>query len=112
MVDLNKLLVPTNPIYALDSAGRQIIGSNGKPVIQSGMDPNVPPIQGMIQSLYDAPGGFGEKLQEIQISTGLEYWYDKQFALRTGYFYENPNKGNRQYLTMGMGIKYNVFSLL
>jgi len=111
LIDVNKLLVPTNPIYALDSNNRQIIGSNGKPVIQSGMDPNVPILQGMLQSLYDAPGGISEKLQEITISTGLEYWYDKQFALRAGYFYENPNKGNRQFLTMGMGIKYNVFGL-
>ena len=111
MVDLNKLLVPTNPIYALDSNGRQVTGSNGKPLIQSGLDPNVPVIQGMMQSVYDAPGGFSEKMQEITISTGMEYWYDKQFAIRAGYFYENPTKGNRQFLTMGMGVKYNVFGL-
>jgi Type IX secretion system protein PorV len=111
MVDLNKLLVPTNPIYTLDSNGRQVTGPNGKPLIQSGLDPNVPVIQGMLQSTYDAPGGFSEKMQEITISTGMEYWYDKQFALRAGYFYENPTKGNRQFLTMGMGVKYNVFGL-
>jgi hypothetical protein len=41
----------------------------------------------------------------------MEYWYDKQFALRAGYFHENPVKGNRQYVTFGAGIKYNVFGL-
>ena len=39
----------------------------------------------------------------------MEYWYDKQFALRTGYFHEASTKGNRQFFTVGAGIKYNVF---
>jgi hypothetical protein len=65
----------------------------------------------MIQSFYDAPGGFKEELQEINISTGLEYWYDKQFALRTGFFYESPNKGDRKFLTFGAGFRFNVFGL-
>ena len=65
----------------------------------------------MIQSFYDSPGGFKEEFTEINWSLGMEYWYDKQFALRLGYFYEHPNKGNRQYLTMGLGIKYQVFNL-
>ena len=111
LLDFNKLLVPTNPVYQRDANGRITYDANGKPIISSGADPNVPTIQGMLQSFSDAPGGLKEELQEINISTGVEYWYDKQFALRTGYFYENPNKGNRQYLTMGMGIKYNVFGL-
>jgi hypothetical protein len=75
------------------------------------MDPNVPVIQGMLQSFYDAPGGFKEELQEINISGGIEYWYDKQFALRTGFFYEAPNKGNRKYITFGAGFRFNVFGL-
>lgn len=108
-IDLNKLLIPTDPIYLYDSAGI-VIGPDGEPEIEKGMDPNVPVIQGMFQSFYDAPGGFGEELREINPSIGIEYWYDQQFALRTGYFYEHPTKGNRQYLTLGAGLKYNVFS--
>jgi len=44
-------------------------------------------------------------------SLGLEYWYDKQFAVRMGYFHENALKGNRKYMTLGCGVKYNVFGL-
>jgi hypothetical protein len=110
MLDLNKLMVPTSPIYKKDANG-DFVYVDGKPVIESGKDPNVPIIQGMFQSFSDAPGGLTEELREINISTGLEYWYDKQFALRTGYFHENKYKGNRQYVTFGAGIKYNVFGL-
>ena len=41
----------------------------------------------------------------------MEYWYDKQFAFRGGYFYENKLKGNRQYFTLGVGLRYNVFGI-
>jgi len=109
-LDFNKLLVPSNPVYAVDSTGTFIV-KDGDLVIEEGMDPNVPVIQGMLQSFYDAPGGFKEELQEINISGGIEYWYDKQFALRTGFFYEAPNKGNRKYITFGAGFRFNVFGL-
>jgi len=111
MIDLNKLMVPSPPIYQRDSAGNIMVDPNNNPKIQSGMNPRVPIVQGMMQSFYDAPNGFVEELTEINISTGIEYWYDKQFALRTGYFYENPTKGNRQYMTFGIGLRYNVFGL-
>jgi hypothetical protein len=31
--------------------------------------------------------------------------------MRGGYFYEHPTKGGRQFLTMGAGLKYQVFNL-
>jgi hypothetical protein len=99
MMDLNKLLVPTPPVY--DTLG----------YIFAGMDPNVGVFQGAIQSFYDAPNGFKEEIQEISLSVGAEYWYNKVLALRAGYFYEAKNKGARQYLTLGAGIKYNVMGL-
>jgi hypothetical protein len=99
MMDLNKLLVPTPPVY--DTLG----------YIFAGMDPNVGVFQGAIQSFYDAPNGFKEEIQEISLSVGTEYWYNKVLALRAGYFYEAKNKGARQYLTLGAGIKYNVMGL-
>jgi len=111
MIDINKLLVPTPPDYATDSSGNNIIDQNGDKVILAGEDPNVPVVQGMIQSFYDAPGGFEEELNEFFISTGVEYWYDKVFAVRGGFFYENKYKGNRKYFTLGAGLKYNVFGL-
>jgi hypothetical protein len=101
MLDANKLLVPSPPIY--DPANNQ--------VILYGRDPNVGVAKGIFGSFNDAPAGAKEELHEINYSTGLEYWYDKQFAIRAGYFYEHPTKGNRQYLTFGAGLKYNVFGL-
>ena len=105
-VDFNKLLVPTPPIYATDSTGQPIPGQ-----IAKGKDPNVSPITGMLQSFYDAPGGLKEELQEWTISPAVEYWYNKLFSIRAGYFYENVNKGDRQYFTLGAGLRYNVFGL-
>jgi hypothetical protein len=99
-LDLNKLLVPTPPKY--DPITREII---------SGKDPNVSVPVAIFQSFYDAPGGFREELQEITYSIGLEYWYDKQFALRGGYFNENEFKGNRKYFTAGAGFRLNIFAI-
>jgi hypothetical protein len=127
-INFNKLLVPTPPIYAEDSTGNNIIDSDGNYEILLGMNPDVGPAQGMIQSFYDAPGTpaydsqgnftgaepgsvFGEEISEINFSTGFEYWYAKQFAVRAGYFYEAPTKGNRQFITLGVGVKYNIFTL-
>lgn len=68
-------------------------------------------IGGMVESLYRAPGGLSEKLEEIMIGGGAEYWYDNQFAVRGGYFHESKNKGNRKYFTAGIGIRYQTFGL-
>ncbi len=107
--DLNKLLVPTPPAYEVDELGNPVTDENGDRVILSGMNPNVSVPQGMIQSFYDAPNGLEEELHEIKYSFGLEYWYQNVFAVRSGYFHEHQNKGNRKYFTMGMGLKLNVF---
>ncbi len=110
MVDFNKLLVPTPPIYARDENG-QLIPTDDGWEIESGRDPNRSVVAGMLGSFSDAPGGFREELNEITISAGAEYWYDQQFALRAGYFHEHASKGNRKYFTLGVGLKYNVFGL-
>jgi hypothetical protein len=111
MVDLNKLLVPTPPIYARDETGNVMRDDNGDYVIESGRDPNRSVPAGMFGSFTDAPGGFREELNEVTYSAGVEYWYDRQFALRGGYFHEHQSKGNRKYFTVGVGLKYNVFGL-
>ncbi len=95
--DVNKLLVPTPDTTKTD-------------MINSGHS-DVGPIQGIFQSFSDAPGGWKEELQEITFSVGTEYWYNKQFAIRCGYYYENVNKGNRKFFTAGAGLKMNVFAL-
>jgi hypothetical protein len=91
--DLNKLMVPA-----------MFNNING-----DFRDLSVP--SSIIQSFSDAPGGFKEELREIIYQVGLEYWYDKQFALRAGYFYEHGTKGGRNFATVGVGLKYNVFGL-
>jgi hypothetical protein len=111
-LEFNKLLVPTPPVYLLDSVnGGPVIGPDGNYVILAGRDPDRSVPAGMIGSFYDAPSGFKEELREININFGTEYWYNDQFAVRAGYFYEHPTKGNRQFFTLGAGIKYNVFGL-
>jgi hypothetical protein len=109
--DLNKLLVPTPPVYVLNANGQIEFDSEGNPKILSGKANDVPVFAGMLQSFSDAPGGVREELSEINKSFGIEYWYDKQFALRGGYFHEAPNKGNRKYMTMGAGLRYNVVGI-
>jgi len=101
-LDMNKLLVPT-PDFIIDPAG------DGIQTIDRNRNKSVP--AAIFGSFSDAPGGFKEEMQEISYSLGLEYWYNKQFALRTGYFFENPNKGNRKYLTLGLGVKFNVVDI-
>ena len=97
-LDINKLLVPTPPLY--DNDGNII----------SGKDPDVPVIEGLFQSFSDAPAGDRE-IRELIYAIGSEYWYDDQFALRLGYFYEHPTKGDRQFVSLGAGLRYNVFGL-
>lgn len=98
-IDLNKLMVPTNPIR----------DSNGE--IIDGKDPDRSVPSAIFGSFTDAPGGFSEEFNEISYSVGTEYWYNKQFAVRSGYFYEAPTKGDRRYFTVGAGVKYSVFNL-
>lgn len=50
-------------------------------------------------------------LEQFTMGTGIEYWYNDLFALRTGYFYENPNNGDRQFLTFGAGLRYNIIGV-
>lgn len=109
-LDLNKLMVPTAPRQAdyLDAEG------NPDPIAYQEASEdfnNMSSFKGIFKSFADAPGGFKEELQEIQISTGLEYSYNQQFFARVGYYYENKYKGNRQYVTFGAGFSLSVFTL-
>lgn len=109
--DVNKLLVPTPPVYEVDADGNSVFDENGDRVIEAGKDPNVGTLAGMFQSFNDAPGGIQEEFNELMFAAGMEYWYLKQFAFRGGYFHEHATKGNRKYFTLGVGLRMNVFSL-
>jgi hypothetical protein len=99
-LDINKLLVPT-PQDSFDNAKNQTVR----------YIPEKSVVSGLFGSFGDAPGGFSEELKEYQISLGAEYWYQNQFAVRAGYFYENKDKGDRRYFTCGLGVRYQVFNL-
>lgn len=123
LYDANKLLVPSPAIY----------DQNNRANILAGRDPNVGVAAGLFGSFNDAPGRpirddqgdpvvgadgqleiengsvLQEELREIMHCFGLEYWYAQQFAVRAGYFYEHPTKGNRQFFTAGFGFRYNMF---
>jgi hypothetical protein len=88
-VDFNKLMVPS------PGSGRDSVSL----------------LSGMFGSFSDAPGGAKEEFQEFMISSGVEYWYRHIFAARLGYFNENVDKGNRKYLTMGVGFRKNNFGI-
>ncbi|MFM7387390.1 MAG: type IX secretion system outer membrane channel protein PorV [Bacteroidota bacterium] len=125
-LDIQRLLVPTPAFYD---------NINGQVVMLSGRSNDVGVINGMLQSFYDAPGvvakdengdyiqnadgtyevvkgsRFKEELAEINIAGGVEWWYNETFAIRSGVFYENKNKGNRQYLNLGASLKYKMFGI-
>lgn len=103
-LEANKLLVPTPPADSTDYGDGDVIWSGG-------INSDIGVIEGIFKSFTDAPGGAKEEFQEITWALGVEYWYNKQFALRAGYFYEHENKGNRKYFTAGAGLKMNVFAL-
>ncbi|MFN8211113.1 MAG: type IX secretion system outer membrane channel protein PorV [Bacteroidales bacterium] len=112
-IDLNKLLVPTPPIYynVGDTTAAGVIVTSPKTDIKKGKDPNVSVPVAIFQSFVDAPGGFHEEIREFTLSMGAEYWYNNQFAIRAGYFAESEMKGNRKYFTAGAGFRLHIFSL-
>lgn len=109
--EFNKLLIPSPPLYAIDENGNTIRDENNNPVVCKGMDPNRNIMNALVTSFVDAPGGFVEEMAEINFAVGFEYWYNKLFGARGGFFYEPQSKGNRQYFTVGASVRYKVFGL-
>ena len=83
-VDFNKLLVPS--VSDSTTANKSVVSG-----------------------IFSSFGDSNDELKEIMISTGLEYSYKEIFSARAGYFHEHKDKGNRKYITMGVGFKYQVF---
>ncbi len=107
--DINKLLVPTPCLNSAGPGETSTCDQSGEPGIPDYREQSM--FSGVLGSFGDAPGGFSEELRELSYSLGLEYWYDKQFAVRAGYYTEHSTKGNRKFFTVGLGLKYNVFGL-
>lgn len=110
-LDVNKLLVPTQPLYATDEFGNVIHDENGNKTIEDGKDPNVNALKGIVQSWYDAPDGFKEEIHEFYYNFGTEYSYRKAYAIRAGFLWEHETKGNRKILTFGAGVRYAIAEL-
>ena len=100
-LDINKLLVPTPPVLTgnTSSDSAKLIQYRNRSVVSS-----------WTKSFGDS-GGTSDEFREINFSVGAEYFYNNQFGFRAGYFYENPNKGNRKYFTVGATLRYNVAAL-
>ena len=103
--DASKLLVPS-PYY------EDGVPNNNAAIVARNNDRQQQPIvSALFTSFSDAPGGFKEELREINLSTGLEYNYNDLLYARGGYFYENQDKGGRQYASLGLGVRYQVFGI-
>ncbi len=88
-----------------------------------GTDPDSPEYEamGVIEALFNSWGSYerfnGSETvdvslgQQLMYGFGLEYWYDELFALRSGYYYEHPENGNREFITLGAGLRYNIFGV-
>lgn len=94
-LDFNKLLVPSENYRS--STSNVASGTKVYSVVGA-----------VFRSFSDA--SLREELREITTSLGLEYWHANQLAIRTGYFYESKQKGGREYLTLGVGTKWNTIS--
>ena len=121
-LDINKLLVPTPQPFKLIEVIDGVETEVENPLFdQSGSETGGPDgigdyrqkstFSGIFGSFADAEGGFSEELKELTYSLGVEYLYNNQFAVRTGYYFENELKGDRQYLTLGVGLQYNVATI-
>lgn len=127
--DVNRLLVPTPQPSSIASA---LSGDTANPGYDEDGDliadwKQKSPIGGIFTSFNDAPGTLymdesgevkrvkgsrsKEELRETAIAFGLEYMYNKQFGVRFGYFYEPRTKGNRQFLSAGLTVKYSIVGL-
>jgi hypothetical protein len=103
-LEVSKLMVPTpqNPDLNGDGVTTPAEEQQNRDDYQS-----INWVSGIFQSFSDAPGGFSEELKELTYSLGSEYVYQDAFSFRAGYFYESPDKGAREFFSLGAGFKYS-----
>ena len=102
--EVNKLMVPTPPTSS----------QTGDDVVDSTNDANALSEyrnKGVVSSWFSSFADSPDEFKEYQFSVGSEFSYMNQFFVRAGYFYEDKTKGNRQYFSAGIGLKFNVFGL-
>jgi hypothetical protein len=92
LLDFNKLMVPSPSESGSTTKEKTVLS-------------------GMFGSFSDAPDGFSEEIHEVMSSLGIEYWYRDIFAARVGYFLEAKDKGDRKYMTAGVGFRRTNFGI-
>ncbi|AOW08299.1 type IX secretion system outer membrane channel protein PorV [Flavobacterium gilvum] len=107
-LEISKLMVPTpqNPDLNGDGTVTPEEAQQNSDNYQS-----IGWFSGMFKSFTDAPGGFSEELKEVTYSVGSEYVYQDSFSFRAGYFYESPEKGAREFFSLGAGFKYTSLKI-
>ncbi len=117
--DFNKALYRVTSDSVFNADGTPTLDENDRAVIERNVDP-------WYRAIFSAwaplevdltPGNDREDARELNafdqmtVGLGAEYWYNQLFAMRAGYFYENPYNGNREFITFGAGIRYNIFGV-
>lgn len=118
-VEFTKLLVPTppGPGTPVDTNGdgdftdAEDISQEEANTINYNNYNDIGWAEGVFKSFTDAPDGFSEELKEVTYSVSGEYMYQDAFAVRAGYFHESPEKGARQFFSLGAGFKYNIVKI-
>ncbi|PRY10444.1 hypothetical protein CLV24_114173 [Pontibacter ummariensis] len=107
------LKVGTAVKYNLDAYNTLtlVLDANKLLVPSPGADTDQSVISGIFTSFTDAEDGASGELKEVNVSAGLEYWYNELFAARVGYFHESPQTGGRRYFSTGLGLRYQKFGL-
>ncbi len=98
-----------NITYSLDFS-RLLVRRHAAPVDTAGnVIGEAEPPDAFYKAIFSAWGDGG--LRKVNVSTGVEYWYGRPrlIALRVGYFWEDPQFGNRKFLSFGAGIRYSVY---
>ena len=113
-LEFSKLMVPTPQVSYNENEGYQGSDMNGDGTVDetdSDLAENeyksIGWFEGMFQSFTDAPDGFSEELKEVTYSIGSEYIYQDSFSFSAGYFHESPDKGAREFFSLGAGFKYS-----
>lgn len=96
-LDINKLLVPTPPIYQKDANG------NETNIILRGSSPNKSVPGAIFGSFSDAPNGFSQNMEQFTVGLGGEYIIQNKVSLRSGYHFESASLGDMRYFTFGLG---------
>jgi len=116
-LEFTKLMVPTPQVsynneayYGKDMNGDGLVDKADSDLAQAEYS-SIGWFSGMFKSFVDAPGGFSEELKEVTYSLGSEYVYQDSFSFRAGYFHENPNKGAREFFSLGAGFKYTTIKV-